>query len=375
MIRTLLRISLHKIIAFFGGFKAFLIVCIMLCLCLGTASVISGATSPDSVSVAIVDLCNGPLSRELCKSLSATEGIKAETVYTRSEGEDLVLFDSAEILLILDSDYDRKIRSDTTESLVSIQSAPGSDSAQLLRETMAGLLISQRSELRVREALVAEGLVTENDPLFSQYMRETRTPHMYSVEVYGSVGGKETENSDLLRAGYDGVACLVILLILLTLTRRMSDIHSKNVSERIETQQYGRSLSLSSDFLALFVIALLISLITFLLSPEKRLSEALSLISYSICVSGICLLVSQFNTTGRIDILAPFLAIFTSIVGGCFTDLSVLSDALRIIARCVPQGQMLAAARGMTVFYPILIAEGIAAILLSMLLCRRSLQK
>ncbi len=371
MIRTLLCISVHKIAAYFGGVRSFAIVSILLCCCFASASTVAAAKPPESICIAIVDLCDGPVSSALCSSLSDTEGIKATTVKTISEGEDLMLFDSAEAMLIIDPEYDEKILQDQAADLISIKSAPGADSAQLLRETSAGLLIAQRSELRVREALRKDGFTDEDDSAFTAYMREAPTPRMYSVETYGKNGKSVSENNGLLRASYNGVACLTLLLILLTLTRRMSDMHARNVAERMETQRHGKNISLFGDYLALFLVALLISVIAFLFSPEKSVAAVFAWLCYSVCISGICLLISRFNTAGRIDILAPFLAIVTSIFGGCFTDLSVLSDALRIVARCVPQGQMLAASNGLSIFCLLLLSEGIAAFLISMLLNRR----
>ena len=370
MIRTLLRISIHKIVAFFGGRIALALVCLLLCGCFAAASLIAGGGQTEDVQVAIVDLCGGPLSKELCRSVAETKGIRATVVSTVEEGEDQVLLNSAEVILILDPDYDQKLLADHTETLIRMETAPGAGSAQLLRETLAGLLIAQRSEQRVKEQLSDDGLM-KDETLFKQYIEEAPTPHMYSVESYRGGNGSATDRFGLLHASYYGISALALLLILLTLTRRMSDAYSRNVSERIETQRFGKTISLTSDCLALFIVGIAISVMSFLLSPEKNNNGALSLVCYSVCISGICLLISRFNTSGRIDILAPFLAIVTSIVGGCFTDLSVLSDTLRIIARCVPQGQMLAAANGTVVFALILFCEGIAAVAIAAILNRK----
>ncbi len=372
MIRSVLRISVHKIVAFFGGRVALVLVCLLLCCCFAAASLIAGSKQTEDVHVAIVDLCNGPLSRALCKSIAETKGIRATVVKTMEEGEDLVLFDSAEVILILDPEYDQKLLADQTETLIKLETAPGAGSAQLLRETLAGLLIAQRSEQRVREQLISEGFMSADDTLYKQYIEEAPTPHMYSVETYGKESQNDTERFGLLHASYYGIGALALLLVLLTLTRRMADAHSRNVAERIETQRFGKLISLTSDFLSLFIVGIAISLLLFLLSPDKTVAGALSLVCYSVCISGICLLISRFNTSGRIDILAPFLAIVTSIVGGCFTDLSVLSDTLKIVARCVPQGQMLAAANGTGIFSLLLLAEGIAAIAIASLLHKKS---
>ena len=368
MIRTILRVSAHKISAYFGGRRTLLILCLFLICLLAAASIISNAKSPDTVSVAIVDLCDGPYSRAFCDSVMKTEGIQAEVLHSVSQGEDKMLFDSIEVMLVLSQDYDDKISEDSKDALVTIKTAPGAESAQLLRETTAGLLVAQRSTIRIKEQLDEDKFDLSS---FDAYMDEAKLPKLYSVETYGAEHAPDTFSHGLVRSSYAGVAALALLLILLTLTRRMSDAPSKLVSERIETQHCGTAIAFSTDYIALLITAVLISCYAFAFSPQKSFTIALAWIAYAFCISAICLLISRFNTVGRIDILAPFLAIVTSVIGGCFTDLSVLAPQIRIVTHCVPQGQLLAAVNGNAIFILIMFGESILLICLSLLLHKR----
>lgn len=368
MIRSILRISTHKITAFFGGRRTLILIFVLLLCLFAATSMISNAKTPDTVYVAIVDLCDGTYSRAFCDAIADTEGIHAEVVRTIAEGEDKMLFDSFEVMLVISPDFDLKIDQDSKDTLVTLKTAPGAESAQLLRETTAGLLVSQRSAIRMKEKLTRDGF---DISAFDAYANEAKLPKLYSVETYAKNSESDSLSHGLVRSSYNGVAALALLLILLTLTRRMSDASSELVAERLETRHHGRIIAFSSDCIALLLTAILTSIIVFAFSSQKSFFVALAWIAYSMCISAICMLITRFSKVGRIDILAPFLAIVTSVIGGCFTDLSLLSPQLQIAARCVPQGQLLAAVNGNIVFCLVLFGEGIFALLLSWFLHKR----
>ena len=359
MILTILKTSLKKIVAFFGGRKTLALVCFLLICCFLATSLITNSPAENDVSVAIADLSNGPISRVFCRTLLDTEGIRGEVVDSIAAGEEKLLYDSVEVLLILSPEFDAGIMRDESERLVTLKTAPGTDSAQLLRETVAGLLLAQRSAYRMKEQLADEGFDISS---FEQYMAEATLQKLYSVSFPGDKYNIATFENSFLHASYNGVAALALLLILLTLTKRMSDSSSRLVSERLETVQGGRLVSFMGDYTALFLVGFAISALAFVFSPQKTVPIAAAWIFYVLCISALCLLVSRFNTVGRIDILAPFLAILTSVVGGCFTDLSIMGEQWKIVARCVPQGQMLASANGVWYFDLILLGESAIAL-------------
>ncbi len=376
MTRSLFRISFYKITAFFGGRNALILVCILILCCLTVTALIANTSTPDTVEAVIVDLCDGPYSRAFCFNFAAADGIHAEIIHTVSEGEDRILYDSAEVMLILSGDYDRLISepetlqtasSDHNGPLISFKTAPGSESAELLRETAAGLMLAQRSEIRVRNSLEADGFDVSE---FEKYMTEATQPNLYSVSFSEKSPSENRSHGGLVRAGFNGVAALLLVLTLLTLTRRMADPTSVLVTQRIEILHNGRLFAFISDYLALFLVALFLAAVSFGLSPTKSTLSLFGWICYSLCISAISLLISGFGSFGRIDILAPFLAIVTSVLGGCFTDLSLLSDAFVVIARCVPQGQLFAVINGNGLFCIVLFAESVLVLLTAYLVCR-----
>ena len=58
------------------------------------------------------------------------------------------------------------------------------------------------------------------------------------------------------------------------------------------------------------------------------------------------MLIRFTSTDGRVDGLAPFLALILCLLGGCFMDLSQLSPALRTVSLLTPPGLALEASRG-----------------------------
>lgn len=368
MIRSAFRISFHKITAFFGGRHALILVSVLLLCCLTVTALVANAAAPDTVEAVIVDLCDGAYSRAFCEAFCNSDGIHAEVLHTVSEGEDRILFDDAEVMLILSEDYDVRITELDTQSassdsdipLIAFKTAPGAESSELLRETAAGLMLSQRSKIRIRNSLEEDGYDVSD---LEKYMSEASLPKLYSVSFSGGSTNRFRSLTNLIRSGFDGVAALSLLLILLTLTRRMSDPASEQVSERIGIVQNGKLLAFISDFLALWIAALAIAVVSCVLSPTKSILAICGWICYSLCISAVCLLISGFGSFGRIDILAPFLAIASSVVGGCFTDLSLLSDPFTVIARCTPQGQLFAVINGSGLYCFALLAESMLALM------------
>ena len=110
---------------------------------------------------------------------------------------------------------------------------------------------------------------------------------------------------------------------------------------------WGRLLSYGSDCLALTGLGLACSLAILLPSglPEPAVLGAV--LAYAFCASALSLaLVRLTALEGRVDGLAPFLALILCLLGGCFLDLSQLSPALARLSLFTPPGLALRAAEG-----------------------------
>ena len=366
--RKLLSLSLKKISVLFGG-RPWLIAVTLAALMLMFAAVSSVYTAKrrDKVAVACVDECGGELSAALISALSEAPGLDITEVNDRARAEDEMLAGRVEGILIVSPDYDEKMPSGG-EGLIEIITAPGSVSAELIRETAAGRLIAQRSRVQVLNKLAEDGF---DDSGFDAYAAEFEAPTLYRIEsLEGS--GADTAVFGKGFPGYEGFAALALMLVLMTLTRRLSIEESRLVSARMPVVRRGRALDFFTDLFALLLPALLFSAAAFAFAPERSFGSALGLACYSLLLSSICLLIKSLVGSGRVDMLSPAIALVTSILGGCFMDAGALSSALRTIAKFTPQGQLIAAVNGSLPFFFVMLAEAVLIALAAFL--KNSLQ-
>ena len=68
---------------------------------------------------------------------------------------------------------------------------------------------------------------------------------------------------------------------------------------------------------------------------------------------------------------SPFIALSTSILGGCFADPVSLSPFLSAVSKLTPQGQLISFIHGSTEFAAILLAEGAVLCICAFLTQRR----
>ena len=369
MLRKVFQASVRKLMSAFGGTEVLLPVYILLGCCFLTAAAIVTAKAPSRISLAVADTCQRPYSRELTDAIMEEEDIIPLLCSSVEEGEDFLLRGKAEILLIITPEYDEKILDDTAESLITLRTAPGAASANLLRETIAGILLARRSSARLRHALEEDGF---DGSLLEPASREIDLPPLIQTTTAG--GSQEASRAVFgsAYACYEGVAALALILLLLTMSRRLNDPFSKEISSRLTILENGSLLSFCSDAGSLFLAGLLAALLAFAIGPDRSALLLAGLLCYTICVTGLSLLLSSFGVTGKIDLMAPFLALATSIIGGCFVDLSSLSPSFKALARFTPQGQLIAAVREQPAFLLVLLAEGCLLAWLAALLQKRT---
>ncbi len=369
MLRKVFQAAVRKLMSAFGGTEVLLPVYILLAGCFLAAAAIVTAKAPSRISLAVADTCQGPYSRELTEAIMNEEDIEPLLCSSVEEGEDFLLRGKAETLLIITPEYDEKILDDTAESLITLRTAPGAASANLLRETIAGILLARRSSARLRQGLEEDGF---DGSLLEPTSREIDLPPLIQTTTAGGSEAAFRAVFGSAYACYEGVAALALILLLLTMSRRLNDPFSKEVSSRLSVLGNGSRLSFFSDAGCLFLAGLFGTLLAFVIGPDRSALLLAGLLCYTVCISGLSLLLSSFGVTGKIDLMAPFLALATSIIGGCFVDLSSLSPSFKTLARCTPQGQLIAAVREQPVFLVVLLAEGCLFAWLAALLRRKT---
>jgi hypothetical protein len=215
---------------------------------------------------------------------------------------------------------------------------------------IAGQVISQRSLLRAKGELTYHGV----DFLFVLLEKmlasfdEGREP-LYTFTIYTPVASSAiyplvistTTGLDGMFAGYLGFVSLVIILIMMTLSQWFAKEDSRGVTRRMLILPQGKALSFMGDVLLLFAIGSVIVILAFLGSVSLGGMEMVYLIAYVYFITGLCLVLSRFQEAGSIDILAPLIALFTSVLGGAFMNLGALSPMMQTLSFLTPQGQML----------------------------------
>lgn len=352
--RRLFALSARKIAVMFGG-KPWLLPLVFAALCVCFAAFASAVTAPAGtvVRIAAFDECGNDLSYKLISGLAATEGFELTEYSSRREAEDAVLNADAEALLAISPDYGKAIASGEGRDVVRIFTAPGSVSAELIRETLAGKLIAQSSYVRAREGLSADGISPDE---LDKYIAEFRSPRLYTV-THAKGGSADSAVFGRGFPGYEGFAALALMLITITLSHMLSIETSRLVSYRMRGLARGLSIDYLSDALSVFALALLFACAAFAFAPNRSLILAAGLVCYCALLTGLCLLLTRIVRGSRTDLASPMIALVTSIFGGCFADPALLSPVLETVSRFTPQGQLIAAVNGAPAFLAVLTAE------------------
>jgi hypothetical protein len=354
--RKVFTLAFNKLLMLFDG-KTLLLPAafIMLALCFITVSNAVTARFSDTVHVSVVDECGDENSAALISDIEGTEGFSVSVVGSEKEAEDAILKGRSEAILVILPEYGGQLCNKDASGIIRIITAPGSVSADLIRETVSGKLIARRSMINAVKQLEADGVPTDG---FYGYIEEFDAPTLYRVTT---VNGSSAERAVFGQGfpGYEGFAALALMLLMLTLTKQLASKESRLVNNRMLVLDHGRALAFATDIIAVFGLALLLSLLAFILAPEKSAALIIGLAAYSVLLTGLSILLSRLGGSGRIDVASPFIALVTSILGGCFVELGGFSKAFSIISKFTPQGQLISSVRGAWIFIPVLIAEGL----------------
>ena len=89
--------------------------------------------------------------------------------------------------------------------------------------------------------------------------------------------------------------------------------------------------------------------------------------AYALCAAALALALARASAmAGRVDALAPFLAMLLCLLGGCFLDVRVLSPTAAAAALLSPAGLAVRAAEGSVGAGLALLAEGAVLFVLGM---------
>ena len=162
-------------------------------------------------------------------------------------------------------------------------------------------------------------------------------------------------------------AALAALLSLFTAAPWCGSAEGRQAERRMASLPRGRLLSYGSDCLAVGALALVVTLAALLPGGGLDGWTLIASAAYALCGAALALALVRFTAQeGRVDALAPFLALILCLLGGCFLDLSQLSPTAAHLALLTPPGLAVRAAQGSPAAAAALLLAGAALLRLGM---------
>ncbi len=367
-------LSLYKLSAMSGRGRGLLALLLLCTLCGSMAACALSPGGPQSLRIAAVSPEGDPLAEELLDRLARREGVSLLPAEGEGAGRALLEDGRAEGLLRIGEGYAAALSQGAALPL-NYESAVGAASPQAAREIIAGLVSAQRARQRGlldAEARLGRALTAgERAALLSQMDREEAAlAPLYHMT--GSQGAPPSLDA-LFTPPLLGFSVLVVRLTQLTWGAWAGTPDARRVAARLSVLPAGRLLSWGSDLCALFLAGFAAGSCALLPGGFPAPAAWGALMGCSFCTAALALLLCAAGSPGgRMDALAPFVALITSLLGGCFGNLGSLAPPLRSLALCTPQGLALAAAQGEMLPLGILFLAGGLFALLALRLSRHT---
>jgi len=330
---------LFRLKAMIGSFWLLVFLLLALLFCFSVAHAIVNTQGAESLQIALVDFDESSLSSALSEDLRLLEGVEL-TVLDEASAQMMLARGNVEGILTIDAGYAQALEQGLRLPLF-YDSAGTAASRMAAREMIAGQVIAQRSLLRAYGELGRLGIYTteaELRALIAEFQEGANPLYTFTFDATASAA---TQRTGSLFAGYLGFVTLALILLMMTLSQWLAQPDARRVATRMRALPGGKTLSFFADVLLLFGIGSLLILLASLASFSLSLRETIYLFAYLYCITGICLLLSRWQEAGSIDVMAPMIALFTSILGGAFMDLGAFSPLLRMLSLLTPQGQLL----------------------------------
>lgn len=295
------------------------------------------------IRIAAVDLDQSEASSLLLSELSASDSLSSlET--TEKEARRLLSLGELEGILFIKRGYAEGLK-EGGKSLLHYESAENSLSSASVRETISGLSISEgiweSAESRA-EGLLGRELRKEEERALSLSIRKRRG----EKRLYFESEKKGQSGKELLMPGREGFLALYLLLLSFSISGALSEGGGRASERRMRSMERGVELDLLSAFFGILFL-LTISFLPFLLFCRIGLRGTALLFLYSASLSSLILLLTSFLRTERgAEGNAALLSLLFSLLGGCFSGLSLLPPLLNVPGFLLPPGLFLRAFSG-----------------------------
>lgn len=338
----LTRLSFLRVVAL-SGRRGGMLLLLLSSLLLGALLSSFPGGGAKRIRIAAVDLDQSEASSLLLSELSSSDSLSSlET--TEKEARRLLSLGELEGVLFIKRGYAEGLK-EGGKSLLHYESAENSLSSASVRETISGLSISEgiweSAESRA-EGLLGRELRKEEERALSLSIRKRRgEKRLYFESEQRGQSGKE-----LLMPGREGFLALYLLLLSFSISGGLLEGGGRASERRMRSMERGVELDLLSAFFGILFL-LTISFLPFLLFCRIGLRGTALLFLYSASLSSLILLLTSFLRTERgAEGNAALLSLLFSLLGGCFSGLSLLPPLLNVPGFLLPPGLFLRAFSG-----------------------------
>lgn len=368
----LISLALTKLRAMAGGLTGIIITFALSLVMLFTAAHALNAKGPDSLVLAVVDENGTDLSKELAAMLreDGTASVKLIPAADRAAADTLLAEGRAEGVLIIASDFSEILAGGGTG--LSYFPAPGASSAEAAEEIVTGNAIALRSRLRAKdytERLLGRELTAEETEKLEKLLKTAAEREGSAVDSVAAGKGVTAGSSvfGAFFARYAGFTAFLIMLCLLMLGAFTGSADARSSAQRMLSIGKGVRPELGANLLALGIFGVVLLVFSYIAGGAPKPLEALAGLAYVFCTAALALLLGSFAGSERAEIASPFIALITSLAGGCFINPEALGGTLKTVSFFTPQGLFLAAVNGRPILIIILALAGAVLLLLAAL--------
>lgn len=324
-----------------------------------TGIVIQGDGQQTQIPIALVDLDNSEYSKLVVKRMCQKPVITVD-LCTVEEAERKVSIGQYEAAYIIGKGFMNNILHGETDEVIEILKSPSSISAEFLGELLSGEVIRLSSNVTAANYVVEEyvkmGKVKSSREEGDLWIKAWEfTDSQWEPSPLMTMEYKEIARDGIVSVqdtGKNNVVSLLLGVMISYLMFNMLISGSWIVTEReggrikrIISSPMALSMYLIGNLLAMAIVNMMMVIIAlygikrwFGMFEVGMAGILLMTVLYLLCAGSISLLLSMLNgSVLRLQMIVPALTLATSLFGGCFVDLSQISERFKYIAMLMPQ--------------------------------------
>ncbi len=307
------------------------------------------------VPVVLVDEDISDDSQLLVERIQGKEGL-AVSILDRNKAGDELMQNKVEAVFLIKQGFSDKLKAGNANELIDFIKSPASYSSEYIAEIVAGEV------LRIHSGYMAANSVVSNykklgkvsgDELFNEVIEYTDSfwepEPLMKMEYYEIKGGEPDKQGFYMPAATAtsaGIITAFIMLYILFCSGWLIEERTNGTLKRLIACIDALFLTYAANIIAIFISGilqiLLFAVIIRLVFGVVLFTSVLSYLvmaAYLICVISIGMFLSSIlKTSAQLQSAAPFLALVTGFIGGCFWNFVDVPQRIQALSRFTPQG-------------------------------------